>query len=158
MTYSIVVGSGPRRGCPGRAHEDAQRGGDARRGAPRLREQAGPAELDDGRRGHREVGAPEHARPSVVHPVGLRHDGGWALRGPRLDVTDPLREEVTTCRPPGIRRTGAPPLECKACAWAVPVARAAGHPRDGPGRREARHPQTAEAHRWIARGVLYSAR
>ena len=60
-----------------------------------FREQAGSAQRDGGRGGHRDIWAPKHAEPAVVHPVGVCDDWRWPLRGLGLDVSHAhVQEEV----------------------------------------------------------------
>merc|ERR1712039_544326 len=89
------MGSRPRRRRPRGVIKDAQRRRNARRRATRLCEQAGLAQRHARRRGYREARLAQHAQPSVVHPVGLRHHRGRALRGPRLVVAYFGKQEMT---------------------------------------------------------------
>merc|ERR1712032_1039906 len=99
-----------RRGRKGGTQQDAERRRDARCRTSRVREQAGYAERDACRRAYRETRLAQHAKPSMVPPVGMRDVRRWPLRGPRLDVGD-VENEKEVSR--GVAHTAAASGGCR---------------------------------------------
>merc|ERR1712032_583168 len=99
-----------RRGRKGGTQKNAERRRDLRCRTSRVREQTGFAERDACCRAYRETRLAQHAKPSMVPPVGMRDVRRRPLRGPRLDVGDVENEKEVS---QGAARTAAAHGGCR---------------------------------------------